>query len=103
MDTCRLLVPSKPLLPHTAVRAHEQASLIPRLHRAKTVAWGVLNGDRGCMIVARPWSTRAGNAWLASWASSLGPRGFLSPPQDATQREAMSFLQKPTLIKGGWG
>src|SRR5438132_4907868 len=43
----------------TALKAHERASTIPKLHRAKTVAWGLLKWDRCCMIVVSHWSKPA--------------------------------------------
>ncbi len=43
----------------TAVRAHERARTIPKLHNANTVAWGLLKWDRWCMMVVRHWSKPA--------------------------------------------
>src|SRR5256885_15081839 len=59
----------------TALRAHERASTIPKLHRAKTVAWGLLKGDRCCMIVVSHWSKAA---WQ-NMASLLAVVGSCTP------------------------
>src|SRR5881296_969388 len=64
----------------TAVRAHERASTMPKLHRANTVAWGLLRWDRCCMIVVSHWSKPA---WqnMASLLSVVGSGIPHSMPQ----------------------
>lgn len=56
----------------TAGRAHERASTMPKLHRANTVAWGLLQCDRCCMIVVSHWLQPA---WknMASLLRVVGP------------------------------
>ena len=64
----------------TAVREHERASTMPRLHRANTVAWGLLNWGKCCMIVVCPWSTLAWQC-MAFLLGTVGSRTPHNMPQ----------------------
>src|SRR5256714_14804650 len=82
----------------TAVRAHERASAIPKLHRANTVAWGLLKGDRCCMIAVSHWSKPA---WQNRASLLTAYCGFLHTPQYAVRREVRSpDFQKTASCKG---
>ena len=52
--------------PRTARKAHDRATTLPTVHRARPPAWGVLNWGRGGMRVLGHGSTWAGPdmAWL---------------------------------------
>src|SRR5712691_4601736 len=64
----------------TAVRAHERANAIPKLHKTNTVAWGLLRWGRCGMIVVSHWSKPA---WqnMASLLAVVGPYTPHSMPQ----------------------
>src|SRR5215216_4202353 len=64
----------------TAVREHERASTMPRLHRANTVAWGLLNWGKCCMIVVCHWSTLAWQC-MAFLLGTVGSRTPHNMPQ----------------------
>jgi hypothetical protein len=67
----------------TAVRAHERASTIPKLHRANMVAWGVRRGERGCMIVPSHGSKLAWQT-MASLLAGVGSDTPHSLPEEGS-------------------
>src|SRR5713101_3262411 len=82
----------------TAVRAHERASTIPKLHRAKTVAWGLLTWDRCCMIVVSHWSKPA---WQ-NMASLLTVVGHCIPHSMPDGGKSYHLIfKKPPLVRAG--
>src|SRR5437870_5758469 len=81
----------------TAVRAHERASTIPKLHRANTVAWGLLRWDRCCMIVVSHWSKPAWQS-MASLLVVVGPYTPHSMPQGG--KSSHLIFKKPPLVSG---
>src|SRR6266545_6191155 len=82
----------------TALRAHERASTIPKLHKANTVAWGLLRSGRCCMIVVSHWSKPA---WqnMASLLSVVGQDTPHSMPQGGKSYHLI--FKKPPLVRGG--
>src|SRR2546425_2621101 len=64
----------------TALKAHERASTIPKLHRANTVACGLLKEDRCCMIVVSHWSKPAWQNMASLLAVVVGYRTPHSMP-----------------------
>src|SRR5713101_6848732 len=80
----------------TAVRAHERASTIPKLHIANTVAWGLLKWDRWCMIVVSHWSKPA---WqnMASLLAVVGSGIPHSMPQGGKSYHLI--FKKPPLVR----
>src|SRR5713101_1407098 len=68
---------------------------MPKLHRAKTVAWGLLRCDRWCMIVVSHWSKLA---WqnMASLLSVVGSGTSHSMPQGG---KPCHFCKKPPLVR----
>src|SRR4029450_8852210 len=82
----------------TALSAHERVSTIPKLHRANTVAWGLLRGDRWCMIVVRHWSKPA---WQ-NMAFLLMVVGLWTPYNMPEGGKAdHPIFKKPPLVRGG--
>src|SRR5215475_2760677 len=79
----------------TALRAHERASTIPKLHKANTVAWGLLRWGRCCMIVVSHW---AKPAWqnMASFLVVVGPYTPHSMPQGG--KSDYLIFKKPPLV-----
>src|SRR5262245_24175295 len=82
----------------TAVSAHERASTIPRLHSAKTVAWGLLNWGKYCMIVVCHWSKLA-------WPGRASLRGVVvvSAPHKMPSQGSSVIFRKPYPCKGEGG
>src|SRR5436309_3761267 len=78
----------------TALRAPERASTIPKLHSANTVAWGLLKGDRWCMIVVSHWSKPA---WQ-NMASLLTVVGSCTPHSMPLGGKPCHFFKKPPLV-----
>src|SRR2546423_918576 len=74
----------------TALRAHERASTMPKLHRAKTVAWGLRNWARGCLMVVRHGSTPA---WQNMPSLLLGV-GLCTPHHMPSGGKAITYFSK---------
>src|SRR6266436_393881 len=71
---------------------------MPKLHRAKTVAWGLLRSGRCCMIVVSHWSKPA---WqnMASLLAVVGQDTPHSMPQGGKSYHLI--FKKPPLVRAG--
>src|SRR5712691_10486047 len=85
----------------TALRAHERASTIPKLHRANTVAWGLLKEDRCCMIVVSHWSKPAWQNMASLLAVVVGYRTPHSMPYGGKFHHLI--FKKPPLVRHSRG
>src|SRR2546426_8538004 len=83
----------------TAVSAHERASTIPKLHRANTMAWGLLKWGRCVVRVRSHWSKPA---WqnIASLLAVVGHGTSHSMPLGG---KLCHVSQKPPLMRGEGG
>src|SRR5438128_11206210 len=81
----------------TALKAHERASTIPKLHRANTVACGLLKEDRCCMIVVSHWSKPAWQNMASLLAVVVGYRTPHSMPYGGKFHHLI--FKKPPLVR----
>src|SRR2546425_8660137 len=71
---------------------------MPKLHRAKTVAWGLLRSGRCCMIVVSHWSKPAWQNMASLLAVVVGYRTPHRMPYGGKFHHLI--FKKPPLVRG---